>query len=56
MWELERLDLNSEISRLNAQAAVAEKLKHDLVRRIKMLEFALNQVWFAFNLDFHNRV
>ena len=45
-WEQDRIELSSEICRLTGQLKGSEALKHDLVRRIKMLEYALTQVIF----------
>ncbi|KAI6659241.1 Striatin [Oopsacas minuta] len=42
-WELEKVELQSKIAFLNGQRKGHENLKRDLIRRIKMLEFALKQ-------------
>eukprot|EP00002_Diphylleia_rotans_P009355 TRINITY_DN1947_c0_g2_i1.p1 TRINITY_DN1947_c0_g2~~TRINITY_DN1947_c0_g2_i1.p1 ORF type:complete len:675 (+),score=143.54 TRINITY_DN1947_c0_g2_i1:58-2082(+) len=40
-WEIERSDLQAKIASLEGERKGQENLKQDLVRRIKMLEFAL---------------
>ncbi|XP_041469117.1 striatin-3-like isoform X1 [Lytechinus variegatus] len=42
-WEVERAELQARIAFLQGERKGQENLKHDLVRRIKMLEFALKQ-------------
>lgn len=42
-WEMERAELKARISFLIGERKAQENLKHDLVRRIKMLEYALKQ-------------
>ncbi|XP_071541651.1 striatin-3 isoform X4 [Panulirus ornatus] len=42
-WELERAELQAKIAFLNGERKGQENLKNDLVRRIKMLEYALKQ-------------
>ncbi|PAA67711.1 hypothetical protein BOX15_Mlig031478g1 [Macrostomum lignano] len=42
-WEVERAELQARIAFLQGERKGQENLKHDLVRRIKMLEFALRQ-------------
>ncbi|KAL3115239.1 hypothetical protein niasHT_011282 [Heterodera trifolii] len=42
-WEIERTELKARISFLIGERKSQENLKHDLVRRIKMLEYALKQ-------------
>ncbi|XP_064086567.1 striatin-like isoform X4 [Macrobrachium nipponense] len=42
-WDLERAELQAKIAFLNGERKGQENLKSDLVRRIKMLEYALKQ-------------
>ncbi|RLU22551.1 hypothetical protein DMN91_004829 [Ooceraea biroi] len=42
-WELDRAEFQARIAFLQGERKGQENLKNDLVRRIKMLEFALNQ-------------
>ncbi|KAL7421526.1 1,2-dihydroxy-3-keto-5-methylthiopentene dioxygenase [Cryptotrichosporon argae] len=42
-WEIERAELRARIALLEGQRRSAENLKVDLLRRVKMLEFALRQ-------------
>merc|ERR1719354_330244 len=42
-WEVERAELQARIAFLQGERKGQENLKRDLVRRIKMLEFALRQ-------------
>uniref|UniRef100_A0A8C5HT54 Striatin N-terminal domain-containing protein n=1 Tax=Gouania willdenowi TaxID=441366 RepID=A0A8C5HT54_GOUWI len=42
-WEVERAELQARIAFLQGERKGQENLKNDLVRRIKMLEFALKQ-------------
>uniref|UniRef100_A0A915E510 Striatin N-terminal domain-containing protein n=1 Tax=Ditylenchus dipsaci TaxID=166011 RepID=A0A915E510_9BILA len=42
-WEMERAELRARISFLVGERKGQENLKHDLVRRIKMLEYSLKQ-------------
>jgi len=42
-WELERAELQARIAFLQGERKGQDNLKNDLVRRIKMLEFALKQ-------------
>ncbi|KAI3422617.1 hypothetical protein GPALN_013117 [Globodera pallida] len=42
-WEIERSELKARLSFLIGERKSQENLKHDLVRRIKMLEYALKQ-------------
>ncbi|XP_032221713.2 striatin [Nematostella vectensis] len=42
-WEVERAELQARIAFLQGERKGQENLKHDLIRRIKMLEFALKQ-------------
>uniref|UniRef100_A0A6A7FRL8 Striatin-3-like n=4 Tax=Amphipoda TaxID=6821 RepID=A0A6A7FRL8_9CRUS len=42
-WELEKAELQAKIAFLNGERTGQENLKNDLVRRIKMLEYALKQ-------------
>merc|ERR1711899_702567 len=42
-WEVERAELNARIAVLQGERKGQENLKNDLVRRIKMLEYALKQ-------------
>ncbi|TRY83870.1 hypothetical protein DNTS_030096 [Danionella cerebrum] len=42
-WELERAELQAQIAFLQGERKGQENLKKDLVRRIKMLEYALKQ-------------
>ncbi|PAA53321.1 hypothetical protein BOX15_Mlig033268g2 [Macrostomum lignano] len=42
-WDVERAELQARIAFLQGERKGQENLKHDLVRRIKMLEFALKQ-------------
>uniref|UniRef100_A0AAX7VYA9 Striatin-3 n=1 Tax=Astatotilapia calliptera TaxID=8154 RepID=A0AAX7VYA9_ASTCA len=42
-WEVERAELQARIAFLQGERKGQENLKHDLVRRIKMLEYALKQ-------------
>ncbi|OXA50721.1 Striatin-4 [Folsomia candida] len=42
-WELERAELSARIAFLQGERKGQENLKNDLVRRIKMLEYALKQ-------------
>jgi len=42
-WELERAELQARIAFLQGERKGQENLKNDLVRRIKMLEYALKQ-------------
>ncbi|XP_055957494.1 striatin-3 isoform X8 [Patella vulgata] len=42
-WEVERAELQAKIAFLQGERKGQENLKQDLVRRIKMLEFALKQ-------------
>jgi len=42
-WEVERAELQAKIAFLQGERNGHENLMHDLVRRIKMLEFALKQ-------------
>uniref|UniRef100_A0A665T848 Striatin n=1 Tax=Echeneis naucrates TaxID=173247 RepID=A0A665T848_ECHNA len=42
-WELERAELQAQIAFLQGERRGQENLKKDLVRRIKMLEYALKQ-------------
>ncbi|XP_068200212.1 striatin-3-like isoform X1 [Palaemon carinicauda] len=42
-WDLERAELQAKIAFLNGERKGQENLKNDLVRRIKMLEYALKQ-------------
>ncbi|XP_054976031.1 striatin isoform X1 [Sorex araneus] len=42
-WEVERAELQAQIAFLQGERKGQENLKKDLVRRIKMLEFALKQ-------------
>ncbi|XP_047459339.1 striatin isoform X2 [Mugil cephalus] len=42
-WEVERAELQAQIAFLQGERKGQENLKNDLVRRIKMLEFALKQ-------------
>ncbi|KAM9449664.1 striatin-like isoform 2-T2 [Clarias gariepinus] len=42
-WELERAELQAQVAFLHGERKGQENLKKDLVRRIKMLEFALKQ-------------
>lgn len=43
-WEVEKSELQARIAFLNGERKGQENLKNDLVRRIKMLEYALKQV------------
>ncbi|XP_064814236.1 striatin-like [Oncorhynchus masou masou] len=42
-WELQRAELQAQIAFLQGERKGQENLKKDLVRRIKMLEYALKQ-------------
>ena len=42
-WELERAELQARIAFLQGERKGQDNLKNDLVRRIKMLEYALKQ-------------
>merc|ERR1712203_741536 len=42
-WEVERAELQARIAFLQGERKGQENLKNDLVRRIKMLEYALKQ-------------
>jgi len=42
-WEIDRAELQARIAFLQGERKGQENLKHDLVRRIKMLEYALKQ-------------
>ncbi|KAG8014501.1 Striatin, partial [Nibea albiflora] len=42
-WEVERAELQAQIAFLQGERRGQENLKKDLVRRIKMLEYALKQ-------------
>ncbi|OCF36949.1 hypothetical protein I316_01547 [Kwoniella heveanensis BCC8398] len=42
-WEIERAEMRARIALLEGQRRSAENLKVDLLRRVKMLEFALRQ-------------
>jgi len=42
-WELERAELLAKVAHLEGERKGQEALKHDLLRRIKMLEYALKQ-------------
>ncbi|KAJ3216700.1 hypothetical protein HDU67_009132 [Dinochytrium kinnereticum] len=42
-WEIERADLKAKLSFLEGERRGMENLKTDLLRRVKMLEFALRQ-------------
>ncbi|CAJ0960920.1 unnamed protein product, partial [Mesorhabditis belari] len=42
-WEMERAELQARISFLQGERKGQENLRHDLVRRIKMLEYCLKQ-------------
>ncbi|KAF7686961.1 striatin-like isoform X1 [Silurus meridionalis] len=42
-WELERAELQAQVAFLHGERKGQENLKKDLVRRIKMLEYALKQ-------------
>jgi len=42
-WEVERAELQAKIAFLQGERTGQENLKRDLIRRIKMLEFALRQ-------------
>lgn len=42
-WEVEKAELKARIGFLQGERKGQENLKRDLVRRIKMLEFALKQ-------------
>ncbi|CAG0880479.1 unnamed protein product [Cyprideis torosa] len=42
-WEVEKAELNARIAFLQGERKGQENLKNDLVRRIKMLEYALKQ-------------
>jgi striatin 1/3/4 len=42
-WEVERAELKSKIAFLQGERKGQENLKRDLLRRIKMLEYALKQ-------------
>ncbi|XP_067140561.1 striatin-3-like isoform X2 [Centruroides vittatus] len=42
-WEVERAELQARIAFLQGERKGQENLKHDLIRRIKMLEYALKQ-------------
>ncbi|XP_050019496.1 striatin-like [Alexandromys fortis] len=42
-WEVERAELQAQIAFLQGERKGQENLKKDLVRRIKMLEYALKQ-------------
>jgi striatin 1/3/4 len=42
-WEVERAELQAKIAFLQGERKGQENLKRDLIRRIKMLEFALRQ-------------
>lgn len=42
-WEIERAELRARIALLEGERRSAENLKTDLLRRVKMLEFALRQ-------------
>ncbi|XP_062864230.1 striatin-like isoform X2 [Trichomycterus rosablanca] len=42
-WELERAELQAQVAFLHGERKGQENLKRDLVRRIKMLEYALKQ-------------
>lgn len=42
-WEVERAELQAKIAFLQGERKGQENLKHDLIRRIKMLEYALKQ-------------
>ncbi|VDO05068.1 unnamed protein product [Rodentolepis nana] len=52
-WEFERAELQAKITFLQNEKIGCENLKSDLVRRIKMLEYALQQERFK-NLTFKN--
>merc|ERR1719167_1754044 len=42
-WEVEKAELQARIAFLQGERKGQENLKNDLVRRIKMLEYALKQ-------------
>lgn len=42
-WDLERAELQARISFLQGERKGQDNLKNDLIRRIKMLEYALKQ-------------
>ncbi|KAL1462970.1 hypothetical protein WDU94_014767 [Cyamophila willieti] len=42
-WEVDKAELNARIAFLQGERKGQENLKHDLIRRIKMLEYALKQ-------------
>ncbi|XP_073249564.1 striatin-like [Porites lutea] len=42
-WDVEKAELQARIAFLQGERKGQEKLKHDLIRRIKMLEYALKQ-------------
>ncbi|KAL0266514.1 UNVERIFIED_CONTAM: hypothetical protein PYX00_009027 [Menopon gallinae] len=42
-WEVDRAELQARIAFLQGERKGQENLKHDLIRRIKMLEYALKQ-------------
>ncbi|XP_065176566.1 striatin-like [Sycon ciliatum] len=42
-WEVERAELQARVAFLQGERKGQENLKHDLMRRIKMLEYALHQ-------------
>lgn len=42
-WDVEKAELQARIAFLQGERKGQENLKHDLIRRIKMLEYALKQ-------------
>ena len=42
-WEIERAEMRARIALLEGERRSAENLKMDMLRRVKMLEFALKQ-------------
>jgi len=49
-WELEKAELAARIAFLQGERKGQENLKNDLVRRIKMLEYALKQERYGWGL------
>uniref|UniRef100_A0A669EJI3 Striatin 4 n=1 Tax=Oreochromis niloticus TaxID=8128 RepID=A0A669EJI3_ORENI len=49
-WEAERDELRAQVAFLQGERKGQENMKQDLVRRIKMLEYALKQESFCFSL------
>lgn len=50
-WEIERAEMRARIALLEGQRKSAENLKVDLLRRVKMLEYALRQERSVRSLD-----